>query len=252
MSNHTQPYSVKELPQAADRFIKPRIKEDNEAAQRINSLQNAYFYVGMPCDMSRYHKVPNGMTYKEFSKDILPLKPSSNLMTFAAFKMISYTPMRIEGGFFTAPKIVPPQLKVETLNEPKRIIDAYTPYTIPATRNTPERLGIRLSDEVKKEMNKNFVHPRLTTENATRFSEHYTISDDISGSKYITLGINEKNIIAQRYKEWKDGRESLKKHFDWAFQRLDQRLAQEKAQAKEKQTKQNRAVDEFDRDFGIK
>ena len=250
--------------QEYDQRLKWDKKHNTQKEHETHSFSNDYLFVGIECDLSYYDNPQlSGETYSYNNQRkmelIKALKPTTKWMTMSIFKVISSTPERKEGGFFTAPKIIPPSLLVETMDGRK--IEGYDCTVHTFQYPTDDDCGsyynaLLLSKDVLNEVNKNFIHPRLSLNNYNKYTPRSPFSN-FKGSGYKpVIRRYDKNQVAELYGQWNDGKESLKRHFDRLFEEQD--IAAQKANqiAKEKAERTNadkkRHIDDFDRAFSKK
>lgn len=217
------------------------MERDRERAQRIKDMMPAYYVVTMSTSLRGYEYKPNGMSWDEYHRTIKSKKPKTEYMSMTFFRIKDYTPVSRTVGFFTAPKCILPSLKLETLDG--RTIEAYSEYI------RDGKQYVVLSDQLLGEVKKNFVHPRLNLDNYSRYSTSYVVGDE-SYTTYFEERICTKQQAAQMYGQWKEGRQSLKEHFDSVFERQARERMQKEAEAQRRNQQQNRYVNQFEKDFG--
>ena len=223
-----------------DPYNKKVLESDRERAQRIKAMLPAYYVVTMRTSLKWYEYKPNGMSWDEYHRTIKSQKPKTDFMSMTFFRIKDYTPASRTAGFFTAPKCILPSLKLETLDG--RTIEAYSEYI------KDGKQYVVLSDELLGEVKKNFVHPRLNLDNYSGYSTSYVVGDE-SHTTYFESQICTKQQAAQMYGQWKEGRQSLKEHFDRVFERQAQERRQKDAAEQQRNQQQNRYVNQFEKDF---
>ena len=235
------PYSYKSQKYIFDANDSRAIKKWKDYVQGIKAELPAYFVVTMRTNTVSYDHKPNGMSWEDYNTKIKPLKPKTEYINMTFFRIKDYIPMGKTGGIFTAPKIVIPNPKLETLDG--RQIDGFVPYEI------EYGTAAVLSDAVLAEVSKNFVHPKLNLNNFGKYSP-----EDVESYQpkyyYFEHNIYTKQQAAVMYGRWKEGRQSLKEHFDRVFEREAQERRQASADAQRTAAQQNRYESQFEKDFG--
>ena len=210
---------------------------DKRYAEQIKVMDTAYLCVTLPVHIGSYYDKPSTMLMDDYQANIAPLKPKTTYMSMTFFRVKSYVPMSKTIGFFSAPKCIIPSLRLETLDG--REIEAYSEYIKDGSQ------FVVLSDAMLSEVKKNFVHPKLSLENFSSYSSRYD-NDGETKYTYFRSEIFTKKQAAMWYSAWKDGKESLRNH----FQRLFDGEQRRHAAARRQKAEIDRNISQFEKDFG--
>ena len=176
------------------------IKSQEEWKSQITDNKYAYYYVALVSNW-------------RFDNDIKwPEHHSGHYKSLAMFRLISFTPMTVKGGIFTDKRIdTYPSLILETMDG--RRFEALEPRISHKFRNTATSSYMVYTDDVLRELEKNFVHPEMKLNKKWMENFHFIDSSDSDrGWQHIyteSRGLP-KAAAADLYEKWEKEKPILK------------------------------------------
>ena len=216
------------------------VERQKQWAERVKKKQ-PYFAIGLPTDHVTYEQEGINPKYKN--------QPC--LMSMVIFKIVSVTPARLKKTLFSGTVLdTYPQVVFETMDG--RRMEAFELYEYKKGNGETARAYV-LTRAVLKELEKNFVHPRLNISNYHHFSSEYGDPGDKTKEYFIHLP-RYGRTVPEEYGHWKETAPRAGQYFDNYFQSQDERNNQSKNEEqrikRETAAANKRYADAFSKDFG--
>ena len=176
------------------------LKSQESLRQQLAKYKLTYYYIALP---TRW-RFDNDSKWSEYH--------SQHYKSLAMFKLISFTPMTLTGGIFTSRRIATyPSMILETMDGKR--FEALEPKIAKKYRNTVMSSYMVYTDDVLRELEKNFVHPEMKLNKKWIEFCHFTdTSDSDRGWQevYTESRALSKYEAAKLYEKWEKEQSALK------------------------------------------